>query len=52
MIGRVWRRPQPKQVIVYHLLAMGSPDEFLNNLSWGKGTMHEAFVGERPILCK
>ena len=49
LIGRLWRRPQAKRVLVYRLLAKNSPDEFLTNLSYGKGVMHERFL-ERPAL--
>ncbi|KAI0085377.1 P-loop containing nucleoside triphosphate hydrolase protein, partial [Irpex rosettiformis] len=52
LIGRVWRRPQPKQVIVYRLIALDSPDQFLNNLSWGKASMHESFLGKKSVLSK
>ena len=49
LIGRLWRRPQSKRVIVYRLLAQQSPDEFLTHLSYGKGAMHERFL-EQPAL--
>ncbi|KAI0091818.1 P-loop containing nucleoside triphosphate hydrolase protein, partial [Irpex rosettiformis] len=51
LIGRVWRRPQPKHVIVYRLIALGSPDQFLSDLSWGKGAMHNCFLEKsHPVL--
>ncbi|KAI0730232.1 P-loop containing nucleoside triphosphate hydrolase protein, partial [Fomitopsis betulina] len=43
-IGRVWRMGQQRQVIVYRLIAIGSPDVFLNTISFGKAFMHAAFV--------
>ncbi|EGO04147.1 hypothetical protein SERLA73DRAFT_67866 [Serpula lacrymans var. lacrymans S7.3] len=47
--GRVWRQPQTKQVHIYRLIATGTPDVFLNNISFDKGVMHAAFVGTDVI---
>ncbi|KAJ7574206.1 P-loop containing nucleoside triphosphate hydrolase protein, partial [Mycena floridula] len=44
--GRVWRHGQTKQVDVYHIVAQGTPDVFLNNLSVSKAALHDMFVGE------
>ncbi|KAH7917293.1 hypothetical protein BV22DRAFT_1026655 [Leucogyrophana mollusca] len=48
--GRVWRQPQRKKVRVYRLIADKTPDVFLNNISFDKGAMHEAFVGSTVHL--
>jgi SNF2 family DNA or RNA helicase len=45
LVGRVWRNPQAKQVYVYRLIAMDSPDELLSQLSFSKAVMHESFMG-------
>ncbi|KAI6097725.1 P-loop containing nucleoside triphosphate hydrolase protein [Pisolithus croceorrhizus] len=52
LIGRIWRQPQPKQVHVYRLIARGTPDVFLNNISFDKSIMHQAFVGTGEHLSK
>lgn len=31
MIGRLWRMPQKKEVIVYQLVALGTADVFLSS---------------------
>ncbi|KIK74535.1 hypothetical protein PAXRUDRAFT_175455, partial [Paxillus rubicundulus Ve08.2h10] len=46
--GRIFRYPQRKQVHVYRLIAVGTPDVFLNNISFDKGQLHSAFVGSVP----
>ncbi|KAI6029042.1 P-loop containing nucleoside triphosphate hydrolase protein [Pisolithus microcarpus] len=43
--GRIFRYPQKKQVHFYRLIALGTPDVFLNNISFDKGQLHSAFVG-------
>ncbi|KAI6137600.1 P-loop containing nucleoside triphosphate hydrolase protein [Pisolithus tinctorius] len=43
--GRIFRYPQQKQVHIYRLIALGTPDVFLNNISFDKGQLHSAFVG-------
>ncbi|KAI9457025.1 P-loop containing nucleoside triphosphate hydrolase protein [Boletus coccyginus] len=43
--GRIFRYPQQKQVHFYRLIALGTPDVFLNNISFDKGQLHSAFVG-------
>jgi hypothetical protein len=45
LIGRVWRRPQSKQVYVYRLLGTPSPDTFLSSMSHNKAVMHSTFMG-------
>ncbi|KAH9011667.1 P-loop containing nucleoside triphosphate hydrolase protein [Lactarius pseudohatsudake] len=44
LIGRVWRHPQRKKVHVYRLIGGRSPDVLLNNLSFSKGFIQEAFM--------
>ena len=44
LIGRLWRWPQSKDVIVYRLIVLDTPDVFLNNLSFDKGAMLSQFV--------
>ncbi|PCH39636.1 hypothetical protein WOLCODRAFT_85980, partial [Wolfiporia cocos MD-104 SS10] len=34
LIGRVWRHPQTKLVEVYRLIVAGTPNVFLNNISF------------------
>jgi hypothetical protein len=50
LIGRVWRQPQKKTVLVYRLIANRTPDVFLNNISFDKGTMLDAFTNSLPKL--
>ncbi|PCH38799.1 hypothetical protein WOLCODRAFT_84760, partial [Wolfiporia cocos MD-104 SS10] len=52
LIGRVWRHPQPKLVEVYRLIAAGTPDVFLNNISFDKGYMHGSFANTSETLRK
>ncbi len=49
LIGRLWRKPQQKRVIIYRLIGLESPDEYLMNISWGKGAMHESFFAREAI---
>ncbi|KAJ7934060.1 P-loop containing nucleoside triphosphate hydrolase protein [Mycena leptocephala] len=50
LIGRIWRQPQPKTVLVYRLIAKNTPDVFLNNISFDKLAMHEAFARATPSM--
>ncbi|KAG2064532.1 hypothetical protein BDR04DRAFT_1035000 [Suillus decipiens] len=43
--GRIYRHPQAKEVHVYRAIALKTADVFLNNISFSKGAMHEAFIG-------
>ena len=52
LIGRLWRRLQTKRVHVYRLIALGSPDVFLNNISFDKARIHQAFIDAGPALSK
>ncbi|KAF7965457.1 hypothetical protein HWV62_43479 [Athelia sp. TMB] len=42
--GRLKRYPQAKRVEIYRLVAKGTPDELLNNISFNKGIIHEQFT--------
>lgn len=44
LIGRVHRQPQLKQVIVYKLVGMRTPDAIIDHISATKQMMHEAFL--------
>jgi len=48
--GRIFRYPQQKQVHIYRFIALGTPDVFLNNISFDKGQLHSAFVGCDPEI--
>ncbi|KAJ7924760.1 P-loop containing nucleoside triphosphate hydrolase protein, partial [Mycena leptocephala] len=50
LIGRIWRQPQPKTVLVYQLMAKNTPDVSLNNISFDKLAMHEAFARATPSM--
>ncbi|KAJ7865882.1 P-loop containing nucleoside triphosphate hydrolase protein, partial [Mycena olivaceomarginata] len=50
LIGRIWRQPQPKTVLVYRLIAKNTPDVFLNNISFDKLAMHEEFARATPSM--
>ncbi|KIP01229.1 hypothetical protein PHLGIDRAFT_123540, partial [Phlebiopsis gigantea 11061_1 CR5-6] len=50
--GRLNRRPQSKQVIVYRLIAWATPDVILNNISFTKEKMMAAFEMAGPELSK
>lgn len=53
LIACLWRPPQAKRVIVYHLRARNSPDEFLTNISPAKGATHRFFFDKfHPALRK
>lgn len=50
--GRIYRHPQAKEVHVYRAIALKTADVFLNNISFSKGAMHEAFVGaDKEFRC-
>ncbi|KAG2343746.1 hypothetical protein BDR05DRAFT_883628 [Suillus weaverae] len=54
--GRIYRHPQTKPVHIYRAIALRTADVFLNNISFSKGAMHEAFTGadqeiSKPFLC-
>lgn len=50
LIGRVWRHPQTKNVIVYRIIAADTQDVFLNNISFAKAAIHEAFTNSTSNL--
>ncbi|KAI6044344.1 P-loop containing nucleoside triphosphate hydrolase protein, partial [Pisolithus marmoratus] len=41
--GQIFCYPQQKQVHIYRLIALGTLDVFLNNISFDKGNLHSAF---------
>jgi hypothetical protein len=41
LVGRLHRQPQEKQVYVYRLLSMRTPDMILSRISVGKQRLHE-----------
>ena len=51
-MGRVYRPPQAKPVVVYHLVVMDSPEIFLARLSSDKTFMQEAFVSCSDVISK
>ena len=53
LIGRVWRFPQQKKVHIYRLIGARSPDIFLNNISYGKGSIQDMFsnIGDKLSEC-
>ncbi|KAG2134716.1 P-loop containing nucleoside triphosphate hydrolase protein [Suillus cothurnatus] len=52
LCGRIYRHPQTKPVHIYRAIALRTPDVFLNNISFSKGAMHEAFIGADPDISK
>ncbi|KAI9069960.1 hypothetical protein FKP32DRAFT_1558701 [Trametes sanguinea] len=52
LIGRVWRHPQSKRVLIYSLIAVGTSDVFLNTISRDKGTMQSGFMNTDTQLSK
>ncbi|KAH9841961.1 P-loop containing nucleoside triphosphate hydrolase protein, partial [Rhodofomes roseus] len=48
MTGRLWRLGQLKDVWVYRLLCLKTPDVYLNIMSYDKWIMHSAFVKADP----
>ncbi|KAG1737029.1 P-loop containing nucleoside triphosphate hydrolase protein [Suillus lakei] len=52
LIGRIYRPPQQKTVHVYRLVAADTQDVFLNNLSFDKAAVLNAFTGATPSLSK
>ncbi|KAG1744242.1 hypothetical protein EDB19DRAFT_1632838 [Suillus lakei] len=49
---QIYCHPQAKEVHVYQAIALKTADVFLNNISFSKGAMHEAFVGADKEFCK
>ena len=52
LTGRCWRFPQAKPVLNYRIIAMNTPDVFLNNMAFNKVAMHEAFINTREAISK
>ncbi|KAG2062895.1 hypothetical protein BDR04DRAFT_1039611, partial [Suillus decipiens] len=52
LIGRIYRPPQPKTVHIYRIVAANTQDVFLNNISFSKAAILDAFTGATPSLRK
>ncbi|KAG2336606.1 hypothetical protein BDR05DRAFT_896483 [Suillus weaverae] len=50
LIGRIYRPPQPKTVHIYRIVAADTQDVFLNNISFSKAAILDAFTGATPNL--
>jgi hypothetical protein len=50
LIGRIWRHPQLKSVHVYDLIAANTQDVFLDNNSFEKASIMEAFTNATPSI--
>ncbi|KAG1772227.1 P-loop containing nucleoside triphosphate hydrolase protein [Suillus placidus] len=50
LIGRIYRPPQPKIVHIYRIVAADTQDVFLNNISFSKAAILDAFTGATPSL--
>ncbi|KAA1479710.1 hypothetical protein DENSPDRAFT_750710, partial [Dentipellis sp. KUC8613] len=50
LIGRLWRHPQKKTVLVYRLFGEGTPDTLINTLSVEKGQLADAFTNVSGTL--
>jgi len=50
MQGRIVRFPQPKHVNIYRLIAKNTSDVFLNNISFRKEAIQQAFLGASPAM--
>ncbi|EIW75348.1 hypothetical protein CONPUDRAFT_66102, partial [Coniophora puteana RWD-64-598 SS2] len=50
--GRIWRYPQSKHVVFYRLVALDTPDVFLNTISFNKARIHDAFTNADPAISK
>ncbi|KAL7283875.1 hypothetical protein ACG7TL_001145 [Trametes sanguinea] len=44
LMGRVWRHPQEKKVIEYHIVAEGTSDIFIGGISFDKGLAHRRLM--------
>ncbi|KAH8069437.1 P-loop containing nucleoside triphosphate hydrolase protein [Cristinia sonorae] len=52
LIGRAWRFPNTKRVVMYRLIADRTPDVFLNNMAFNKLIMYQAFISTPDIIRK
>ncbi|KAG1836505.1 P-loop containing nucleoside triphosphate hydrolase protein [Suillus subalutaceus] len=50
LIGRIYRPPQSKAVHIYRIVAANTQDVFLNNISFSKAAILDAFTGATPSL--
>ncbi|KAI9069500.1 hypothetical protein FKP32DRAFT_1559599, partial [Trametes sanguinea] len=44
LMGRVWRHPQAKKTIEYHVIAAGTSDVFIGGISFDKGLAHRRLM--------
>ncbi|TFY74938.1 hypothetical protein EWM64_g9074 [Hericium alpestre] len=49
-IGHIWRQMQQKHMHIYRLIGSDTPDVVLNNLSFDKGCIMEAFTNKHGIF--
>ncbi|KAG1837021.1 P-loop containing nucleoside triphosphate hydrolase protein [Suillus tomentosus] len=50
LIGRIYRPPQPKMVHIYRIVAADTQDVFLNNMSFSKAVILDAFTRATPSI--
>ncbi|KAI6164480.1 hypothetical protein EDD17DRAFT_1754998 [Pisolithus thermaeus] len=50
--GQIFHYPQQKQVHFYQLITLHTPNVFLNNMSFDKGQLHNAFISAGSKICK
>lgn len=50
LIGRLWRYPQKKEVLVYHFLAKNTTDDIILELSTDKLKMLHSFFSANPVI--
>ena len=52
LVGRIYRQPQLKQVFVYKLIALRTPDSIIDSISNTKRELHEALMEKELQLGK
>ncbi|KAG1778643.1 P-loop containing nucleoside triphosphate hydrolase protein, partial [Suillus placidus] len=50
LIGCIYCPPQPKTIHIYQIVAADTQDVFLNNISFSKAAILDAFMGATPSL--
>lgn len=50
LIGRAWRFPQTKTVVVYRIIAHETSDVVLNNMAFSKMFIHHALMMKADTL--